>query len=76
MYLLFPKLAAVRSRLVVLLLLLYCLLLLPLFVEVLCLFLVLVYTTLCPSGFAIIHIDGEERAGSFTLTVFLVSYGS
>ena len=74
MYLLFPKLAVVSSRLVVLLLLLYCLLLLPLFVEVLCLILVLLYTTLCPSGFAIIYIDGEERAGSFT--VFLVSYGS
>ena len=41
--------------------------------EVLCLILVLVYTSLCPSGFAIIHIDGEERAGSFTLSLMAVS---
>ena len=46
--------AAVHSKAVVLLLLIYCLLLLPLFVGVLCLVLVLLFRTLCPSSFAII----------------------
>ena len=45
--------AAVHSKAVVLLLLIQCLMLLPLFVGVLCLSLVLLFCTLCPS-FAII----------------------
>ena len=45
--------AAVRSELLVPLLLFYCLLLLPLFVGVLCLVLVFLFSTLCPSSFAI-----------------------
>ena len=45
--------AAVRSKVVVLLLLIHCLLLLPLFLEVLCLVLVLLFSTLCPSSFAV-----------------------
>ena len=36
------------------LLFIYCLLLLPLFVSVLCFVLVLLFSTLCPSSFAII----------------------
>ena len=47
-------LAVVRAKAVVLLLLIHCLLLLPLFVEILCLVLVLLFSTLCPSSFAII----------------------
>ena len=43
-----------RSKAVVLLLLIYCLLFLPLFVGVLCLVLVLLYIYLCPSSFAIV----------------------
>ena len=39
---------------------------------VLCLVLVLLLSTLCPS----FHLDGEEGAGCFTLTVFLMSYDS
>ena len=48
--------ADVRSKAVVLLLLLliYCLLLLTLFMGVLCLTIVLLFRTLCPSSFAII----------------------
>ena len=45
---------------VVVLLLNYCLLLLPLFVEVLCLVFVLLFNTLCPSSFAIILIGTRE----------------
>ena len=52
--------AAVRSKAVVLLLLIYCLLLLPLFVGVLCLVFVLLYSTLCPSSFAIILMRKRE----------------
>ena len=68
----FPNLGVVRSRLVVLLLVLYCLLSLPLFVGVPSFIFVLLFSTLCPSGFALIYLDGEERAGCFTLTVFLI----
>ena len=39
---------------------------------VLCLFHVLVCSAYCPFSFCD-HIDGEERAACFTLTVFLVS---
>ena len=50
----FPlALVAVRSKVVVLLLLIYCLFLLPLNVVILCLVIVLLFSTLCPS-FAII----------------------
>ena len=52
--------AAVRSKVVVLLLLIYCLLLLTLFVGVLCLVLVLLFNTLCPSSFAIILLGKRE----------------
>ena len=45
---------------VVLLLLIYCLLLLPLFVGVLCLVLVLSFGTSCPSSFAIILMGKRE----------------
>ena len=46
---------AIHSKVVVLLLLLiHCLLLLPLFVGDLCLVLVLLFSTLCPSSFVII----------------------
>ena len=41
---------------------------------VLCLILVLLFSTLCPSSFAISMIEKRERAGCFTLTVFLVYY--
>ena len=58
--------AAVRSKVVVLLLLIYCLLLLPLFVEILCFVLVLLFSTLCPSSFALILV------GCFALTVILM----
>ena len=54
--------------------------LLPLFVGVQCFVLVLIFSTQCTSSFAIIliTIDWEERAGYFTLIVFLMSfdYGS
>ena len=62
--------AAVRSYVVGLLLLTYCLLLLPLFVEVLCLTLVFVFSTLCPSSFAI------TLMGFLTLTAFPMSCDS
>ena len=51
----------------VLVLLFYCLLLLPLFAGVLCLVLVLLSVSFCN------HLGGKERAGCFALTVFLVS---
>ena len=52
--------AAVRAKAVVLLFLIYCLLFLPLFVGALCLVLVLLFRTLCPSSFAIILIGVRE----------------
>ena len=61
--------AAVRSMMVVLLLLIHWLLLLPLFVGVLYFVLVLLFSTLFCN-----HLDGDERAGCFTLIVFLVSF--
>ena len=52
---------AVHSKVVVLLLLLiHCLLLLPLFVGELCLVLVLLFSTLCPSSFVIILMGKRE----------------
>ena len=39
---------------------------------VLCLVLVLLFSTLCPSSFCN-HLDGEDRAGYVTLIVFLMS---
>ena len=61
--------AAVHSKAVVLLLLIRCLLLPPLFVGVLCLILVLLCSTLV-SYFSVLgnHLDGEERAGCFALS--------
>ena len=53
---------AARSKAVVLLLLIHCLLLIPLFVGVLCLVLVLLFSTLCPSGVAINLIEKREQA--------------
>ena len=53
-------LAAARSKAVVLLLSIHCLLLLPLFVGVLCLVLVLLFNTLCPSSLAIIFMGKRE----------------
>ena len=52
--------AAVRSKAVVLLLLIYCLMLLPLFVGVLCLVLVFLFSTLCTSSFAIVLMGKRE----------------
>ena len=52
--------AAVRSMAMVLLLLIRCSLLLPLFVGVVCLVIVLLFGTLCPSSFAIILIGKRE----------------
>ena len=46
--------AVVHAKEVFLLLLIYCLLMLPLFVGVLCLVLVLLFSTLCLSSYAII----------------------
>ena len=54
--------AAVRSKAVVLLLLTFCLLLLPLWESVIVL--VLLYVTLCPFYYCN-HLDGEERADCF-----------
>ena len=59
--------AAVRSKAVVLLLLIRCLLLLPLWESKL--LYVLLYVTLCPFQFYN-HLDGEERAGCFAWFVF------
>ena len=67
--------AAVSFKVVVLLLLIYCLLLLPWFVGVLCLVQILLFGTLCPSCFATILV-GKERAGCLTLTVFPMTSGS
>ena len=52
--------AAVRSKAVIMLLLVYCLLLLPLFVMALCLVIVLLFSSLCPSSFAIILMRKTE----------------
>ena len=52
--------AAVRFTAVVLLLLIYCLLLLPLFVGALCLVRVLLFNTLCHSSFATILMGKRE----------------
>ena len=41
----------------------------------LCLVLVLLFSSLCPSSFEI-HLGGEERAGCFALTVCLMSCDS
>ena len=62
-------LAAVRSKAVVLLLLTFCLLLLPFWesVTVLC-FVVRYFMSIL-----VLHLDGEERAGCFAQFVFLVS---
>ena len=46
--------------------------LLLLFVGVLCLVLIMLFSTLSPSSFAIILRGKRERAGCFTLIVFLV----
>ena len=67
---------AVRSKAMVLLLLIHYLLLLPLFVGVLCLVHVLLYSTLCPSSVAIILMGKRKRASCFTLTVFLMACDS
>ena len=53
--------AAVHSKAMILLLLVHYLLLLPLFVGVLCLVLVLLYSTLGPSSFAIIMMPKREK---------------
>ena len=53
---------AVSSKAVVLLLLMYCLLLLPLFVWAMRLVLVLLFSTLCSSSFAIILMGKRELA--------------
>ena len=61
-----------RSKAIVLLLLIRCLLLLPLFTGFLCLVLVLLCSTYSVvSSFA--NISGEEGAGCFTLIVFMLS---
>ena len=60
--------AAVRSKAMVLLLLIYCLLLLLLFVWVACLVLVLLFITLCPSGFAIILMGKRELVALLKLS--------
>ena len=52
--------AAIRSKAVVLLLLIHCLLVLPLFVGVLCWVLHLLFSTLAPSSFAIILMGMKE----------------
>ena len=67
---------AVRSMAMVLLLLIYYLLVIPLFVGVMCLVLVLLYSTLCPSSFAIILMGKRKRVICFTLTVFLIACDS
>ena len=45
-------------------------------VDVQCLVLVLLFSTVCPSSFAITLIEKRERAGCFTLNVFLMSCDS
>ena len=68
-------LAAVSSEAVVLKLMIYCLFLLPLFLEYLCLalfFYAVFNDDDCPFYFCN-HLDGEERAGSSTLIVFFIS---
>ena len=66
--------AAVRSKAVALLLLIYCLLLRPWFGGVLYLVLVLLFDDFCPSSFAIVLMG--KTAGCFALTVFLMSCDS
>ena len=43
--------------------------------EILCLVFVLLFRTLCQSRFAK-KLEMEERTGCFTLTVYLMSYGT
>ena len=65
--------AAVRSKAVVLLLfLIHCLLLLPLFVGVLCLVLVLIFSTLCPFSFAIISLGKNCFCVILLLAIYLL----
>ena len=66
--------AAVHSKGVILLLLLiHCLLLLPLFVGILCMVLVVLSSTKCPFWFCN-HLAEEERASFLTLIIgFLIS---
>ena len=52
----------------VLLLLIYCILLPPLFVGVLCLVLVMLFSTLCPSSFAIILMGKRELVALLLLS--------
>ena len=54
------SLADIGSKAMALLLLIYCLLLLPLFVGVLCLVLDFLFSTLCPSSFAFILMGKRE----------------
>ena len=56
----------------VVLLLIHSLLLVTLFVWVLCLVHILLCSTLCPFNVCN-HLDGEERAGCFTFSFFLIS---
>ena len=64
--------AAVRSKAVVLLLLIHCLLLLPLLFEF-CVWSLFYYVELSDlSNFTIILMAGEDRARCFTSIVFLV----
>ena len=64
--------AAVRSKAVVLLLLIYCLLLFPLFVGVLYLVLVLLFSFLCPSSFAIIEMVKKELVALLYLSSWCI----
>ena len=66
--------AADCFKVVVVLLLIHCLLLFPLSVGVLYLALVLLCSSQCPFQFCN-HLAEEERAGCFTLIVFLLSCG-
>ena len=63
--------AAIRSKAVVLLLLIHCLFLLQLSVGVLRLVIVLLFSTLCPSSFAVIMIG--KRKSSLLNFVLLMS---
>ena len=53
-------LTAISSKTVALLFLIHCLLFLPMCIRVKCLVLILLFSTLCPSGFAVILMGKRE----------------
>ena len=66
----------IREYILILFLLILCLLLLPLFVGVLCFVLVLLFTSLCPSSFAIILMGKKELIALLKLSLWVQNFNA